>query len=59
MLRTKPKKTYECELHYCAVRIVKAKASSREEAIEKASLRGMRLGLEVTTMRVPFFKGDD
>ena len=52
-------KTYDVEIHFAVVKKLKIRAPNREKAIQQASLRAMRLGIEPTTLRVPFLEGDE
>ena len=50
---------YDVTVYYAAQRNYRIKAKNREQAIERASRRADRSGLDVTTLRVPFLEGDE
>lgn len=50
---------YDVTVYFSAQRDYRIRAKNREQAIERASRRAKRAGLDVTTLRVPFLEGDE
>lgn len=53
------RKEYGVTVYYPTSRTIIVSAKNRQEAIEKAAKKARDLGIEPTTLRVPFLEGDE